>query len=179
MDNYITVSEYANLYHKDPGNIRRHLASGRMAGQKIGSQWVVARDEKYPDDSRLKSGNYRGWRRKIALNSDKELMTALRSVVSDLASIYGESLRSIVLYGSYARGSQTEDSDVDLAVILRKKPTKRTTDEAISCLSRYELEFGRALSVVDIQESQYEVWKNSLPFYMNINKEGIELWKAD
>lgn len=178
MDNYISVSEYANLYHKDPGNIRRHLASGRMAGQKIGNQWVVLKDEKYPSDDRLRSGEYCGWRRKVALNSDKELMTTIKSMSLALISVYGDSLRRIVLYGSYARGTQTEESDVDIALVLDKDPEKQTTEKMVRCVAQYELECGRVLSVVEIQESKFDVWKSSLPFYKNIDREGIVLWKA-
>lgn len=178
MENYITVTEYANLYHKDPGNIRRHLASGRMEGLKIGNQWVVSREEKYPSDGRRKSGRYCGWRKKIALNADKELSAAIKDLVRDLTSIFGKSLESVVLYGSYARGKQTPESDVDIALFMTSQPDRRATEEMISCIAKRELECGRVLSVVDIQKSQFEKWKNSLPFYMNIEKEGIELWKA-
>ncbi|MEA1869432.1 MAG: nucleotidyltransferase domain-containing protein, partial [Euryarchaeota archaeon] len=31
---------------------------------------------------------------------------------------YGSQLKSILLFGSYARGEETEDSDIDIAVIL-------------------------------------------------------------
>lgn len=178
MDNYISVSEYANLYHKDPGNIRRHLASGRMAGQKIGNQWVVLKDEKYPSDDRLRSGEYCGWRRKVALNSDKELMTTVKAIISDLVNIFGASLDKVVLYGSYARGTQTSDSDVDIALLLNKDPDKRTIEKMVKCVAQHELECGRVLSVIEIQKSKFDVWKSSLPFYMNIDKEGIVLWKA-
>lgn len=179
MKNYISVTEYANLYHKDPGNIRRHLASGRMSGQKIGNQWVIPRDEKYPSDERCKSGKYRGWRKRIAINADRELKSVLMDVTSDMISVYGKTLKSIILYGSYARGTQTAESDIDIALLLDRKPGKRQKENMIDRLAQHELECGRVLSVVDIQKSQFDIWKESLPFYMNIEKEGIELWKTE
>ena len=179
MENYISVSEYANLYHKDPGNIRRHLASGRMSGRKIGNQWVLSRDEKYPSDERRKTGRYCGWRRKNALNADKVLSAALKAVVSDMAAIYGESLKSVILYGSYARGEQTPESDVDIALLLDRKPGKRQGERMTDRLAQIELECGKVLSVIDIQKKQFDIWKDSLPFYRNIEKEGIELWKKE
>ena len=178
MENYISVSEYAQLYHKDPGNIRRHLASGRLAGQKIGNQWVIPRDADYPSDERQKSGKYRGWRRRIALNKDKELKSAVMAMIEDLRTIYGKDLRSVVLYGSYARGTQTEESDVDIAVLLDRKPEKEKQDKMIECVAEHELECGKVLSVIDIQQSRFDEWKSSLPFYRNIDREGIELWQA-
>ena len=87
-------------------------------------------------------------------------------------------MREIIVYGSYARGTQNEESDVDIAVILSSKPSAKATDRMIDCVSGYELECNRVLSVIDIQESQYEDWKENLPFYRNIDKEGITVWKA-
>lgn len=178
MENYISVTEYAQLYHKDPGNIRRYLASGRLAGQKIGNQWVIPKDAKYPADERQKSGKYRGWRRRVALNADKEFMSAINSMIEDLRNIYGEHLKAVVLYGSYARGTQTEESDVDIAIMLDKRPDREKQERMIECVAKHEMECGKVLSVVDIEQSQYDDWKRTLPFYKNIDREGIELWKA-
>ena len=178
MENLISVSEYAQLYHKDPGNIRRYLASGRLRGQKIGNQWVIPKDAPYPNDERQKSGKYRNWRKKVSLNSNKTLMASIKTMSEELSVIYGGSLRTIMIYGSYARGSQTEESDVDIALILNKKPTKGMTDKMIDCVARHEVDCDKVLSVIDIQSDQYDNWKTSLPFYMNIDKEGITVWKT-
>ncbi len=178
MENLLSVSEYAQLYHKDPGNIRRYLASGRLRGQKIGNQWVIPKDAPYPSDDRQKSGKYRNWRKKISLNSNKALMTSIKAMSKELSIIYGESLSEVIIYGSYARGTQTEGSDVDIALILNKKPTKVMTDKMIDCVARHEVDSDKVLSVIDIQSDQYDNWKTSLPFYMNIDKEGVTVWKA-
>ena len=178
MENLISVSEYAQLYHKDPGNIRRYLASGRLRGQKIGNQWVIPKDAPYPNDERQKSGKYRNWRKKVSLNSNRTLMASIKTMSEELSVIYGDSLRKIIIYGSYARGAQTEESDVDIALILHKKPTKVMTDKMIDCVARHEVDCDKVLSVIDIQSDQYDNWKTSLPFYMNIDKEGITVWKA-
>lgn len=41
-----------------------------------------------------------------------------RAVASDLAQAYGERLRDVSLYGSWARGDAHPDSDIDLLVVL-------------------------------------------------------------
>lgn len=178
MNDLISVTEYAQLYHKDPGNIRRHLASGRLSGYKIGNQWVLPRDSQYPGDGREKSGEYRNWRKKVKLNSNKELMKTVSDLSKELRSIYGDSLDRIMLYGSYARGTQTDESDVDIAVMLNKEPSRKMIDLMTECVVKRELECNKVLSVIDIQTSNYNSWKTRLPFYRNIEKEGITLWKA-
>ena len=43
----------------------------------------------------------------------------VREVSSSLRKLYGERLSKIILYGSYARGEQTPDSDIDLLIVLK------------------------------------------------------------
>lgn len=64
MEGYYSVSEYAKIIGKDPGHIRRMLIYGRLIGEKIGNQWVIPQDAAYPEDNRVKSGEYRNWRKK-------------------------------------------------------------------------------------------------------------------
>lgn len=40
------------------------------------------------------------------------------AVAADLAELYGERLRQVLIFGSRARGDQTEESDLDLLVVL-------------------------------------------------------------
>lgn len=46
------------------------------------------------------------------------LDTLLRELKAGLEAIYGPRLKGVYLYGSYARGDQREDSDVDVLVVL-------------------------------------------------------------
>jgi len=105
-------------------------------------------------------------------------MKTISDMVIKLRSIYAGSLNEVILYGSYARGTQTEESDVDIAVILMDSPTKEMTDAMVDCVSAHELICGKVLSVIDIDLERYIQWKEVLPFYKSIQKEGIVLWKA-
>lgn len=111
------------------------------------------------------------------LKQHAELMKTISDMITGLCAIYGDLISEVILYGSYARGTQTDVSDVDIAMILSGKPTKEATDAMIDCVSLYELECGKVLSVIDINAETYECWKDVLPFYKNIRKEGIVLWK--
>ena len=42
----------------------------------------------------------------------------------------------------------------------------------------YHLRYDRVFSIIDIKESNIQKWGDSLPFYRNVKKEGIVLWKA-
>jgi predicted nucleotidyltransferase len=178
MVNYLSVTEYAKRNGKDSGNVRRLLALGRLEGQKVGNQWIIPEDAIYPEDKREKTGEYRNWRNRVKLNRHKALMKTISGMVLDFQGIYGSSLAEVVLYGSYARGTQTEESDVDIALIFQKAPSKDVTDKMVDCVASCELECGKVLSVIDLDYKKFNLWKDTLPFYKNICKEGIVLWKA-
>ena len=177
MSRYLSVSEYAKKHGKDVGNVRRLLASGRIEGQKVGVQWIISEDVPYPRDRRRTTGKYRNFRQRTALNRHKELMHTITHMINEICIIYGRVLSEVILYGSYARGEQGEDSDVDIALILCRKPSKQKTDAMIECVAMHELECGKVLSVIEVDLKMYSQWKDTLPFYKNIYREGIVLWK--
>jgi len=43
---------------------------------------------------------------------------AIEEFKREIKKLYGNRLKHIILYGSYARGSATEDSDIDLLIVL-------------------------------------------------------------
>ncbi|MCR5468283.1 MAG: nucleotidyltransferase domain-containing protein [Lachnospiraceae bacterium] len=178
MNEYYSVTEYAKLKKKDPGNIRRMLINGRLEGFKIGKQWVISKDTPYPEDSRLKSGDYRNWRTKTMLYKEHPLiMKSLSVMCKQMQDIYGELLDRVIMYGSYVRGEQTKESDIDIALILKKEGTEEIHNKMVDLVVDYELDLNVTLSVVPLEAEQYKEWRDVLPFYKNIDKEGVILWK--
>ena len=83
-------------------------------------------------------------------------------------SIMGDSLKQMILYGSYARGDYGDNSDMDIMVL-----TELTDDRIIQIEDEIELEYGVPISVNIKNEKHFKNWVNSLPYYSNIQKEGI------
>ena len=48
----------------------------------------------------------------------RSVQTALEELKDALQNLYGEQLRGLYLYGSYARGTAHSGSDVDILVVL-------------------------------------------------------------
>ena len=71
MPEYLSVTQFAKLHGLDTANIRKLIKHGRLPeATKIGSQWCIPADTPKPEDRRVKSGQYRGWRKKDNENSD-------------------------------------------------------------------------------------------------------------
>ena len=103
----------------------------------------------------------------------KELLTELRL---GLEIIYGRRLKGLYLYGSYARGEATTGSDIDLMIVFKEEVSfslevERMNESATEIL----LEYGELISLYPISMSRLHQWNT--PLLMNVQKEGICVWK--
>ena len=98
-------------------------------------------------------------------------------MVPGFRKIFGDVLYQIILYGSAARGDQTQESDVDIAVIVRSY-TEKMYDEMIDLTVDLELEYNKVLSVLLIDYDNYKEWGTVPPFYQNVVREGVVLWQT-
>lgn len=180
MKGFYTVSQYAAILEKDSGNIRRMLINGKLIGEKVGNQWLIPETAEISEDKRIKSGQYRNWRNKTRINKKYPgLLKQLTNMCIDIGEIYGDVIEEIILYGSYVRGQEVPESDIDIAVILRLPDTDELHRKMIDIVVDNELDLEITLSVITIEEDNLNEWKSTLPFYKNLLKEGISLWKNE
>jgi len=178
MKGFYTVSQYAAIFGKDSGNIRRMLSNGKLTGEKVGNQWLIPETAELSEDKRIKSGQYRNWRNKTRINKKYPgLLKQLTNMCIDIGKVYGDVIEEIILYGSYVRGQEMPESDIDIAVILRLPDTDELHRKMIDIVVDNELDLEITLSVITIEEDNLNEWKSTLPFYKNLLKEGISLWK--
>jgi len=64
MSEFLSVTQYAEKYSLDVGNVRKLIAKERIPAIKIGNQWAIPADTPRPDDKRVKTGKYKDWRKK-------------------------------------------------------------------------------------------------------------------
>ncbi len=102
------------------------------------------------------------------LNNITEHMVAL------YRNIYGTSIVSILLYGSYSRGDYSDESDIDIVAIV--KGNREELQSKLKTIWEYSsdisLENDVIVSPTVIPHDEFEEYKNVLPYYMNIEREG-------
>ena len=101
-----------------------------------------------------------------------ELIKGLLEIFSD------NNMEAIILYGSVARNESTAESDIDIAIIMKKDMDDAVRERLIRWSADMDLCYDRVFSIIDIQEKNMQKWGNLLPFYQNVKKEGVVLWKA-
>ena len=109
-------------------------------------------------------------------NSSHELTVSriLSTLLSQLSQHYQERLDQVILFGSYARGEATSDSDIDILVIL-EEPVDATTElqQTSELVAELCLEHNVLISRLFLSRSRYET-ENS-PLLNNIRREGVLL----
>jgi predicted nucleotidyltransferase len=101
-----------------------------------------------------------------------EISEILREFREELEELYGARLKSIILYGSWARGDATEDSDIDLLIILEGEVTPGAEiDRMIDIITELNLKHGVLISVVPISEEDY--FTINSPLLINVRREGV------
>lgn len=112
-------------------------------------------------------------------NIPEKIEKIINEFVSGTQKILGSRLKKIILYGSYARGDYHEGSDVDIMIL-----TDLVDNELIEYRDKiwdytYDLEcdynFTIHLSPVIRNIEQYNRRTNYMPFYKNVQKEGVAL----
>lgn len=100
--------------------------------------------------------------------------TALDELRDALGHLYGNDLQGLYLYGSYARGTQSPDSDVDVLVVLTDRFTPSheiaRMGEIVSTIS---LKYSMLISATPVSSD----WSRSQwnPFFRHLQKEAIPL----
>jgi len=96
----------------------------------------------------------------------------MKELKEGLVHIYGDRLKAVYLYGSYARGDYRQGSDVDVMILLIDyrnywEELRRSTELASDISLKYDVTVSR-LIMKEIQ------WKESdMPVLRNIHKEGV------
>lgn len=106
-----------------------------------------------------------------------ELNVILQTMIEAYRSTYGKRIIKIILYGSYARGDYKGDSDVDIAAIVQGE--RAELQEGLKLVwdisSDLELKYGTIVSPTVIPYEEFEKYKDDLPYYRNIQSEGVNL----
>jgi predicted nucleotidyltransferase len=108
------------------------------------------------------------------LKIPESVQLALKELQGYLTRIYGERLRGIYLYGSYARGDFLPDSDIDVLIALEGQVNPSQEIDRISDgVADICLEYNVLIGTFPVPE----VWlkERKSPLFENVRREGIRL----
>ena len=96
----------------------------------------------------------------------------LKELVGSLATTYGPQLKRVVLYGSYARGEETPESDMDVLIVLEQLDNlNNEIKQLVPIEAELNLKYGIWPACIPVSLRDYE--KANTPFLMNVQREGV------
>ncbi len=108
-----------------------------------------------------------------------ELNIVTKEVVDAVLDLLKEKVYKIVLYGSYARGDFTSESDIDIMILLdcSKEEVKEYRSQVSRLASRIGLKNDIEVSLLLRDRQSFEEGQQILPFYRNVAGEGVYLYE--
>ena len=105
------------------------------------------------------------------------LNTITSNVAQEAKNLLGDKLDAVILYGSYSRGDYDDESDIDIMVRIFC-PIEALEDYSYyfnKLSSRLSLENDLTVSILLRDSETFNKYKSVLPFYTNVEKEGIKI----
>lgn len=105
----------------------------------------------------------------------KELAIILKEFEQDMRNLFKDDFRMIRLYGSYARGDYHQNSDIDVMILVSTPADKinsfydQVSDCAFELFMKYKVDISPVVKNID----HFNYWKEDLPYYRNVEQEGI------
>ena len=101
----------------------------------------------------------------------------LNEFTQEIKKLLGNRLKKIILYGSYARGDYNKNSDIDIMILtdLNFEEIEEYRDKISDIAYDIELENDIIISPIIKNIDKFNARINIVPFYSNIQREGVIL----
>jgi len=105
---------------------------------------------------------------------------AVDELIEKLKEVYGDNLVKVILYGSKARGDSTEDSDIDIMVVLKNfDKWENEFNKIFDIVYEVETKYDYEVLISFIIKRQIEFNISNMPLMLNVKDEGINLWMRE
>ncbi len=115
------------------------------------------------------------------LSGEYIIESLLDEIKKELKDVFGNKLKSIILFGSYAKKTNDEGSDIDIMVLvdMKQEEIKKKRDRILDITVDLTTRYGIVLSIIENNYDHFYEWIDVIPFFKNVEKEGIEIygWK--
>ena len=106
--------------------------------------------------------------------SEAQFERMLREIVSCYRELFGDAVEGVYLYGSYARGEQDAQSDVDLVAVVHGD--RQSLQHKLLGLwdrsAELSLDYDLVISPTVVPYDEFQRYRDSLPYYRSIASEG-------
>ena len=107
----------------------------------------------------------------------KKVDKTIKEVLVLIDEVFGDRAKKVILYGSYARGDFNKSSDIDIMILTDLKDDEliEYRDKLWDLVYDIELDNNVILSPLVKNVERFNYWIKAMPFYINVQKEGVVL----
>jgi predicted nucleotidyltransferase len=115
----------------------------------------------------------------LTAKTKEELKTITDELIGNIRPVFGDRLKKVILYGSYARGDYDEESDIDVMLMLNEDETalKEYSHKITDIVVELDLKYDVVLSTILQSEKKFIKYQDAMPFYSNVVNEGVVLYE--
>lgn len=163
---WLTPRNVANTLNVSIELVYKLLQKGELPAIRIASSWRISQEA---------LNQWMAIQRMNARYAQLQELEAsvLHAYKERLQKLYGPQFVEMYIYGSAARGTATEDSDLDVLVVLKAFDDRRAEHEKARRIA-YDVSYGegKAVLVSTYLVTQQELLSENLPVMIRIREEG-------
>lgn len=106
-----------------------------------------------------------------------QLYDITERIAKEAKAVFVDKLDTVLLYGSYARGEETSESDIDIMVLanVKREELSKYKKPFIALTSELGLEHDVVITVTLKDTETFNRYLDVVPFYSNVKREGIRI----
>lgn len=97
----------------------------------------------------------------------------LSELKNHLNTLYDNSVKDVILFGSQARGDSDENSDYDILIVLNRNYSGEDENEILDLCYDIDLKYNIILDVHILSTSELDSERGKQPIFINAVKSGI------
>ena len=101
----------------------------------------------------------------------------INEFATSVKKLFGNKYCRMIIYGSYARGDYNDNSDIDIMILVTVPSEEIWRYENSVYDTAYDIMMDTGIDISPVIKNidQFNYWSDTLPYYRNINKEGVVL----
>lgn len=114
----------------------------------------------------------------ITTITNNEFLNILVDVKAEVIKLFGEKLRQLILFGSYARNEQDPESDIDIMILAEESEEELRKNRPLvaNIIAELSMKHEKLISLTQVPYTRYHEYLDILPFYRNVYDEGVEIY---
>jgi predicted nucleotidyltransferase len=107
--------------------------------------------------------------------TEEKIREIMKKFTLEAKKVYDTTLRSVILYGSCARGDFDQDSDIDILILLDVPQEELNVErkKILDVSERLDWDYDVVLTPVLQNYQLYQKYLSVSKFYQNVQREGV------